>query len=140
MLFYTTPTPRALFQLMPELKDAELKVLMLIIYKTLGFRDMKNQTRTGRKETDWIAGSQFRTGTGLTQRAIGGAIESLFSKGHIIVMDDRGGVLDTPAKRKGKTRMYYRLSPSLMPASEEYSQYIRRKVSATANTFRITSY
>ena len=120
MLFYTTPVPRAVFQLIPELKDGELKVLLLIVYKTLGFRDMKGQTKTGRKELDWIAGSQFRNGTGLTQRAIGSAIESLFCKGHIVVMDDRGTVLDTPMKRKGKTRIYFRLSTALMPACEEY--------------------
>jgi hypothetical protein len=140
MLFYTTPVPRAVFQLMPELKDAELKVLMLIVHKTLGFRDMKGQTKTGKKETDWIAGKQFRNGTGLTQRAIGSAVESLFSKGHIIVMDDRGVLLDTTMKRKGKVRIYFRLSIGLMPTCEEYSQYIGKKVSALANKLRITSY
>lgn len=140
MLFYTTPVSRALFQRIPDLKDAELRVLLLIAHKTLGWKDKTGQTKTGRKETDWIAGSQFQAGTGLSQRAIGHAIEGLFVKGCILVMDAEGTILNTPAQRKGKTRIYYRLSSSLMPASEDYSVYLRRKVAGLANKVRITSY
>lgn len=140
MLFYTTPVPRAVFRLISELKDAELRVLLVIVHKTLGWKDKTERTRTGRKEKDWIAGSQFVQMTGLSQRAIGLAIESLFVKGHVIVTDTSGALLDTPAKRKGKTRMFYELSIDLKPVTEDYSLYLRRRISDAANKMRITSY
>lgn len=140
MLFYTTPVPRAVFQLIPELKDAEIRVLLLIVHKTLGWKDRTGKNKTGKKETDWIACRQFLVGTGLSRRSVGIAIETLFAKGHIIVMDDCGRALDTPGKRKGKTRMYYRLTPALMPACEDYAQYVRKNIAALAQKARITSY
>ncbi|HEU4718206.1 MAG TPA: hypothetical protein VFU15_10245 [Bacteroidia bacterium] len=138
MLYYTTPVPRAVFDLIPALNESELKVLLVVIHKTLGWKSEK--THTGRKECDWISGKQFQKGTGLSDRAISKATASLVAQKWLIVMDDCGKVLETPQERKGKTRLYFRLAQALMPATENYSQVIRTKIGETANIFRITKH
>ena len=79
------------------LKPAELKVVLTIIRQTIGWQ----------KDRDWISTSQFVKKTGLSRKAVYGAIEQLIARGLIAVMDSEGRILDSANSRKGKTRLYF---------------------------------
>lgn len=101
-----TPVPNILFdKYLPQLEYTELKVLLVIIRATLGWRKRPNTNE--RKERSWINGSQLCQRTGCSRRAITTAIERLVQAGLVVVTDSAGTVLFTPAERKGKTRLYY---------------------------------
>jgi len=106
---YTTPVPNQLFDgLLSNLSDPELKVLLLVVRQTMGWKC----TKTGkRKERDWIAGKQFQQKTGLSRKAISRAIASLSQQGLLRVTDYPGFVLNTAIERKGKTKLFYTAFP-----------------------------
>ena len=109
MWTHITPVPNAVFDCyLKELKLAELKILLLIIRQTLGWENKK--TKTERKECDWISGTQLAAKTGCSKRAIISAIQFLVEKNLIDVLDESGELLDTPDKRKGKQKLFYRLA------------------------------
>ncbi|MBN4051395.1 HTH domain-containing protein [bacterium AH-315-M05] len=89
-----------------DLKPAELKMLLVVIRQTIGWVEDKKTKR--RKEKDWISGSQLREKTGYSRRAISKAVDSLSKDGWVEVYDSEEQLLDTPEKRKGKMRLYYR--------------------------------
>jgi DNA-binding transcriptional regulator YhcF (GntR family) len=112
MQLHTTPVPNVVFDhYLKELKVAELKVLMVIIRQTSGWSDM--QTKSKRKEKDWISGSQLALKTGCSKRAINSAIEELVQKNLINVLSESGAFLDTPEKRRGQQKLFYSLSPAV---------------------------
>ncbi|MBI4930184.1 MAG: replication protein [Bacteroidetes bacterium] len=97
----TTPVPNFLLdEHLRNLKGTELKMLLVIIRQTLGWK----------KESDWISASQLKAKTGCSQRSITSAIEMLAGKNFIEVFSEEGELLDMPEKRKGKKRMFYKLS------------------------------
>lgn len=105
----TTPVPNLFFDIyLKELKLAELKVLLIIIRQTLGWADKRG--RSGRKEIDWISSSQLCQKTGCSKRSITSATDVLVRKNLITIFDERNNILNTPEKRQGKTKLYYRLS------------------------------
>jgi len=105
----TTPVPNVVFDTyLKELKLAELKVLLIIIRQTLGWEDKR--TKSERKETDWISNSQLVTKTGNSARAINDAIQGLTDKKLIDVISQSGEFLDTPEKRRGQQKLYFRLT------------------------------
>jgi biotin operon repressor len=115
----TTPVPNVIFDVyLKDLSSAELKVLLVVIRQTLGWADRRGMY--GRKETDWISGSQLRQKTGSSKRAITSAIDLLVRRRIIEVEDDRGHTLNHPLERKGKTRLYYRLNLSIYTAVDNY--------------------
>lgn len=150
----TTPVPNVLFDAyLRRLSSAELKVLLVIVRKTLGWSD--RQAMNGRKEVDWIANSQLQSLTGCSRRAISSATESLVNKKLIEVLHENGSLLDEPQKRKGKQRLYYRITYSfyspvdnlgkesvLQPFSEIpcalIAQDLSKEISALAQKMRIT--
>jgi phage replication O-like protein O len=73
-----TQIPNCLFNLLPYLTAAELKIILHIIRKTIGFH----------KETDRISYSQFQKATGVHREGIGNAIISLKAKQLIDVTDN----------------------------------------------------
>lgn len=103
----TTPVPNAVFEYIPSLSEAELKLYLIILRQTLGWKTGKNKER---KVYDWISASQFQKKTGLSRRAIGSATQSLSFRNLILIADDHGRVLHTPKDRKGKIRLYYRVA------------------------------
>jgi hypothetical protein len=108
----TTPVPNVIFDVyLKELNSTELKVLLVVIRQTLGWADRRGMY--GRKETDWISGSQLRQKTGSSERAITSAVEALIRKRLIEVHDERGQVLSYSKDRQGKTKLYYGLHPSV---------------------------
>jgi hypothetical protein len=105
----TTPVPNVVFDTyLKELKLAELKVLLIIIRQTLGWEDKRNKST--RKEMDWISNSQLVVKTGNSARAINDAISILTYKNLIEVFSQSGEFLDTPEKRRGQQKLYFRLT------------------------------
>lgn len=103
----TTPVPNAVFDAhLKLLKLAELKVLLIIIRHTLGWQDKR--TKSERKELDWISNSQLVLKTGCSPRAINEAIQMLVQKKLIEVLSYAGEILDTPEKRRGQQKLFYR--------------------------------
>ena len=143
----TTPVPNAVFdEYVKSLSGAELKVFLIIIRQTLGWEDKKGIF--GRKEKDWISGSQLQLKTGCSRRAITSATDTLIKKNLIQVLDEKGSVLDSAEKRQGKTRLYYRLSLTvhypvenrveISPTCAKFAQDMSKKVTALAQKMRIT--
>lgn len=86
---------------------AEMKILLVIIRQTMGWKNIKTGKR---KIKDRISHNLFIHKTGLSRKVISKSIHSLVSKGLITVFDYRGNVLDTPQKRKGKSMLFYSFS------------------------------
>jgi phage replication O-like protein O len=103
------PVPLAYIDIiLPALTDAELRVLLVILRQTLGWRDENNVD--ARKERDWITQSQFQKRTGKSRDALSRAIQGLVEKKLIHVENRAGAALETPQKRRReRDRIYYRL-------------------------------
>lgn len=107
MLNKTTPVPNTVFAYIPSLSEAELKLYLIILRQTIGWKD---KAKNSRKVYDWISASQFQSKTGLSRRAISIAIHTLSFRNLILIADEHGKVLHTPKDRRGKTRLYYRIA------------------------------
>ena len=104
-----TPVPNSVFdEHLRSLRIAELKILLVVIRQTLGWKDEKNKSE--RKEMDWIASSQLAVKTGCSFRSINSAIQILIDKKLIEVLDDKGRLLVMPSQRQGKQKLFFRLS------------------------------
>jgi phage replication O-like protein O len=103
------PVPLAYIDIiLPALTDAELRVLLIVLRQTLGWRDGGNLD--ARKERDWITQSQFQKRTGKSRDALSRAIKGLVEKRLIHVENRAGEPLETPQKRqRARNRLYYRL-------------------------------
>lgn len=143
----TTPVPNYFLDTyVKELKSAELKVLLIVIRQTLGWSDKLGAQ--GRKEKDWISGSQLQLKTGCSRRAISTATDVLVRKNLIQVLDTKGTVLDLPEHRQGKTKLFYRLASSVhkggenkvytTPTSAKFAQDMSKKVTALVQKMHIT--
>ena len=144
---HTTPVPNVIFDIyMKELNSTELKVLFVVIRQTLGWADRRGIY--GRKEVDWISGSQLIQKTSCSKRAITSAVDLLVRKKLIEVFDDRGNVLNDSIKRQGKYRLYYGIHPSVYnpvekpgyydPTSANFALDISKKCTALVQKMRIT--
>ncbi len=97
-----TKVPDILFDTwMPTLSEAELKTLLIIVRQTFGWN----------KARDEISHSQFMKKTGLSQRAITGAIESLSNQNLIRITDQKGSILTADERRYRKSITYEILNP-----------------------------
>lgn len=100
-LVQTTPVPNRLFDLiLPHLKEVELKVLLVIIRKTLGWIEAKNHRQ--RRQIERISILSLEMNTGCSRRGISAAIQSLSEQGLIEVFDGNGNRLKGPDDRKGQ--------------------------------------
>ena len=123
----TTPVPNTVFDVyLKDLKLAELKVLLIIIRQTLGWEDKK--TKSERKELDWISNSQLVIKTGNSARAINDAISVLTNRNLIEVFSQSGEFLDTPEKRRGQQKLYYRLTNANSAIVESKGIILRKTV------------
>jgi len=102
----TTPTPNWLFNgELKKMNETQLKVVLLVTRKTLGWFDPKTE---GRKDQDYISQSQFIEYTGQGNRAIATAIQGCVEQGWIIARDGEGNTCETPEKRTGR-KVWYQL-------------------------------
>lgn len=102
----TTPTPNWLYNgEMKKMNETELKVVLLVTRKTLGWFDT---TTSERKQQDYISQSQFKEFTGKESAAIAQAIQSSVLHGWIIAKDKDNNICDTPEKR-ARRKIWYQL-------------------------------
>ena len=115
--WHPIPT-RLVDEVMPRLRDTELRVLLVVLRQTWGWRadrtttrskvmgDSKNQT----KRRDWLSHRQLCRRTGRGSEAVSGAVASLTASGLIIVEDSGGTPLTTSEERRRCLgRLYFRL-------------------------------
>lgn len=137
----TTPVPTALLdRAMPQLRDTELRVLLVVVRQTLGWQVGKDPYL--RKERDWLTQSQLMRRTGRASGAVARAVDALVQYGLIDVLDASEYPLHTPAERRRHLgRLYYRLHK---PGTEDGSDRIPRpqpkSEHAKPNTTRKTEY
>ena len=99
---------------MPCLRDTELRVLLVVVRQTLGWRNGPDPAL--RKERDWLTQSQLMRRTGRASGAVARAVDALVRAGLIEVSDRTGAPLGTPAERRRHLgRLYYRLSMAAGP-------------------------
>lgn len=106
----TTQVPNFIFDhLVSQLDEFPLKVLLIVIRKTLGW---EADPESGmRKKQDWITYSQFKKLTGGETQAIARAVRILEELNLIEIRDSQENLLSTD-ERIGK-RLFYRLATSL---------------------------
>ena len=100
-----TQVPNIIFDTyLPILKPTEVALLLVIIRQTNGWAIKRTKQR---KYKDWISGSQLRTKTGYSRKAISTALQALTAHHLIKVYDVLGREVNTPNLRQGKTKLYY---------------------------------
>jgi len=105
----TTHFPNALLDVhLRDLNLAEIKVL-LVAYQALD---------SGATQCNWISGEKLQAKTGSSRRSISTAIGLLVQKGLVEIVDRQGNILREPVRRKGKTKLFFRLSPLLLHNGE----------------------
>lgn len=106
------PVPHAVVDtLLPTLREAELKVLLVIVRHTYGWKDWQTG---GRRKQCWLTYDRLIKLTGLSRRVITDAISSLIKQNCIELSDERGRSLKQPSERKGRVRIFYACSKSLV--------------------------
>ncbi len=105
----TTQVPNELFDKhLPELTEAELKIVLVIIRQTYGWINLK----TGRRKIkDRISHSQFLKKTKLCRRVISNSIKTLVEKGIVGITDYKGNSLNNSMDRKGRNALIYSFLP-----------------------------
>ena len=96
---------------MPRLKDTELRVLLVVLRQTWGWKADRTEISSGRqtKHRDWLSHSQLCRRTGRGSDAVSGAVASLTASGLIIVENAGGRPLPTPEERRRcLSRLYFR--------------------------------
>lgn len=104
-----TQVPNSILdEILPQLKEVELKVLLVIVRQTLGWIEDDETGR--RKEKDWISIGQFKKKTGCGRVAIGRAITKLIEYNLVEANSPEGKVLETARERQlAGSRIFYRL-------------------------------
>jgi len=105
----STQVPNVILdEIIPNLKDVELRVLLVIVRQTLGWIE---DLETGRrKQEDWITIGYLMAKTGRASNHISKAITKLTELGLIEVRSESGELLNTPKKRAfSGGKMFYRL-------------------------------
>lgn len=105
------PVPNAVFdEWLPRLSDAELRVLLVIVRATLGWREGSERGGWRYKRRDWLTNSQLVKRTGRSSSSISRAVQALVLHGLICAESTGGDPLDTPElRRRNIGRIYYRL-------------------------------
>ncbi len=106
--YYETRVSNIVFDTyLPKLSESELKVLLIIIRQTLGWKDPITKKP---KEWDWISNAFFVKKTGLSKRSVGTAIASLIVKKIIQVKNEKGVVAHHPVIRRRAFKLFYKIS------------------------------
>lgn len=106
----TVPVPNILFdEMLPQLSDAELRVLLVVMRSTLGWREGSDFGGTRFKRRDWITHRQLMKRTGRGSAGVSAAIQSLIAKSLIVVENEAGLPLVTAEeRRRNMGRLYFR--------------------------------
>jgi len=110
---------RLLDEVMPQLKDTEWRVLLVICRQTLG----RVERDGSRRKSDWLSQSQLKEKTGRASEAVSRAIDILVRKALIEVCDESGEILlSAQSRRASHGRLFFRLSPRLLRSRSAGSQ------------------
>lgn len=110
-----TNVPNNFFdEYLKNLGYAELKVLLVIIRQTYGWKDKKTG---GYKRWDWISQRFFVRKTGLSARAVSTAISKLMYKRLILVKNEKDRLLFHEIERQRASKLYF--SCTLKPRTSE---------------------
>jgi phage replication O-like protein O len=91
-------------RLLPRLRDTELRLLLIILRQTWGWR----------KERDWLSHQQLKAKTGRGSAAISRAIAALIRLDLIVVRGVSGQILASAAERQREpSGLYFSVHPSL---------------------------
>jgi len=108
---FSTQVPNKVFDIhLKALSVKELKVLLVVIRQTLGWIDKNGD----RKKRDWMSQKFLANKTGLSPKSVSQGINMLVSKDMIKATTTDGEELVSANKRKGKDRIYYELSETLV--------------------------
>ena len=107
-LHNTTPTPNEFFSYIPLLTHAELRVILVVIRQTYGWKDKKTGQR---KIKDKLSYEFIIKRTGLYRTVLTSTIQSLIDLGILIVSDKKGNILLKAEERKGKRSLFYQFQP-----------------------------
>ncbi len=123
------PVPiRLVDEVMPRLRDTELRVLLVVLRQTWGWQADRwadsskhnsgkhngrhkplHRKNYGHKRRDWLSHRQLCRRTGRGSEAVSGAVASLSASGLIVVEDAGGTPLMTPEERRRCLgRLYFR--------------------------------
>ena len=104
------PVPvRLVDEVMPHLRDTELRVLLVVLRQTWGWQASPLAGDWRHKRRDWISHRQLCRRTGRGSDAVSGAVASLTTAGLIVVEDAGGTSLATPEERRRCLgRLYFR--------------------------------
>ena len=104
------PIPNRLVdEVLPSLKDTELRVLLIVLRQTLGWREGSDTGGWRFKRRDWISHSQMVKRTGRGSEAVSNAVDALVQRELLVVETVTGKPLVTPAERRRHLgRLYYR--------------------------------
>jgi hypothetical protein len=107
------PLPAAVVdEWLPRLTGSQLKLLLVVVRQTEGFRD----PATGRRKAeDWLTHRRLMHLTGCASQAVSGSVDALARVGLVRVRAAGGGSADTPQHRRAATRLLYGLGPALLP-------------------------
>jgi hypothetical protein len=102
------PVPAAFLDgWMPRLRDTELRVWLVVVRQTAGWRAAPGSR--ARKARDWLSHSQLVRRTGRGGGAVSAAVAALVGRGLIVVEDAAGRPLATAEERRRHLgRLYYR--------------------------------
>lgn len=93
-------------QVLPTLRDTELRVLMIVL------------RQTANKERDWLSSRQLHQRTGRSSAAVSGAIDTLVRRGLITVTAQSGSILDMPSERRRcRHRLWFQRGPAITSSS-----------------------
>lgn len=111
----TTQVPNKLWDDMPNMSDAELRLILIVIRQTIGWEEDKKTGR--RKEKDWISGTQLRAKSGLSNKTITRARKMEYFNKWIETLDSDDNLLETPEQRRAAgqvhKKFFYRLKIEL---------------------------
>lgn len=104
------PIPNRLFdEVLPALNDTELRVLLIVLRQTLGWREGSDRGGWQFKKRDWLTHGQLCRRTGRSSESVSKAISALVRANLLIVEAHNGLPMDTAQKRRRHLgRLYYR--------------------------------
>jgi hypothetical protein len=105
------PVPNRLFDdVLPGLSDTELRVLLIVLRQTLGWREGDERGGWRHRRRDWMSHAQLCRKTGRRSEAVSNAVNGLVSKGLIVAETGTGSPLPTPEmRRRHLGRVYLRV-------------------------------
>jgi phage replication O-like protein O len=123
----TTQVPNVILNNLEEFNQSELKILLLITRKTIGWH----------KETDWLTYNYIESNTGLSEHSIRDALIKLIKEGWIKRIDEAGNDLPLKVTKDTRIKIFYTLSKRIQDHCKNYSGTTAKTTVYKTNTYKI---